>query len=392
MEANFAAIFAVLAIAIMAGFLPGFHPNSIGAVMVGAFGNAPWIPVALVILLGAHVSCEFFASIFMGVPDGDTEVSALPGVRMMLDGRGLEAARTVAFSVVASTALAIALTPLALSAMPILSSTIEPVAFWVLLFAAALLLWAEGKPAKIAKAVVVFALAGALGAITLQLSIKDALFPMFVGFFTIPGIFLSGHGKMKKVLQKDEALSLDFGAMILLGVLLGGLADLVPGISTPAQIAVFASLLVPLDDAKKFMALCSSIAASHAVFAISAAASIGAPRVGAVALAHGAEPITASNLPLLLAAFALAAGSGAYVLVVASKIAGKYIASIDFDSAGKLLSAYLVAAIFLAGGFAGILVLLCASAIGTLPIIWKIRRTHVMGGIIAPSIMRLAGA
>jgi len=391
MEAPIVVLALVLVFALFSGFLPGMHPNSIGAIMIEMFGGAPWLPIALMLLLGAHISCEFFASIFMGVPDGETAVSALPGVRMMMEGRGREAAMVVAFSVVAATAAAIALTPIANVTMPSLMAIIEPNTHWILIIAVAVLVGIERKPVKIAKAAVVFALAACLGQLAFSLQIKDALFPMFVGFFTIPGIMLSGHGKMAEVKQKEAKLKIDSGLLlpVAVGVLLGGLADLLPGISTPAQIAVFATLLIPIDDAKRFMALASSIAASHAVFAITAASSIGKARVGAVALANGIEPITAANVYILLFAFAIAVGAGAFVLLAASKWASRRMANIDFDSAGKLLAAYLIAAVFLVSGLPGILILLTATAIGCLPILWGVRRTHVMGGIIGPSVARL---
>lgn len=391
MEAPIVVLALVLVFALFAGFLPGMHPNSIGAIMVEMFGAAQWLPVALMLLLGAHISCEFFASIFMGVPDSETEVSALPGVRMMMDGRGREAAMVVAFSVVAATVAAIALTPVANVTMPMLMEIIEPNTHIILIFAAMLLIGVERKIGRMAKALVIFALAVALGQLAFSLQIRDALFPMFVGFFTIPGIMLSSHGKMIDVKQQEAKLAIDADLLIpiAVGVLLGGLADLLPGISTPAQIAVFATLLIPIDDAKRFMALASSIAASHAVFAITAASSIGKARVGAVALANGIEPINNANVAVLMFAFALAVGAGAFVLLVASKWAAKHIKDIDFDSAGKLLAAYLVAAVFLVSGLPGILILLTATSIGCLPILWGVRRTHVMGGIIGPSVVRL---
>ncbi len=385
-----------------AGFLPGLHPNSIGAIMAEVFPGAQWLPIALMLLLGAHVSLEFFASIFMGVPEGETAVGALPGVRMMMEGRGREAAVVVAFSVVAATIIAIAATPLATAAMPALMHFVEPNTLWVLAVAVLLLVGSErGKTtgsgalrerlAAIAKAFVVFALAATLGHLAFSMQIKDALFPMFVGFFTIPGIMLSGHGKMKEVRQEEGKVMVDAGllAPILLGVLLGGLADLVPGISTPAQIAVFASLILPIDEAKKFLALVSSIAASHAAFAITAAATIGKARVGAVAIANQIEPITSANVLGLLFAFALAVGFGAFVLIAAAKYASERMKDLDFGLAGKILAAYLVLAVYFVSGWIGIIVLLTAAAIGSLPVLWGVRRTHVMGGIIGPSMMRL---
>lgn len=410
MEAPIIAIAIAILVGIAAGFLPGMHPNSIGAVMLEVFGDAAWMPFALIALLGAHTAVEFFSSVFLGVPEANTAVGTLPGVRMMRQGKGREAAVVIGASILVATAVAVALTPLAQLAMPPMMEVISPNTLWLLGLAVVALLATEKRWGKIAKAALVFSLSAALGQIAFGLHIQDVLFPMFVGFFTLPSLLLAGHAadgeeKIEGIMQKDgkgadeqigakteraEGVSeLDFLPHICAGILLGALADFLPGISTPAQIAVFASLLVPLDEPKKFLALVSAISASHTVFAITAVDAIGKARVGAVALANSVEPITSANLPALLFAYMVATGVGVLALVAASKWASKRIGKLDFSLAGKILAAYLVLAVFFVCGWLGLLVLVSACAIGCLPIFFGVRRTHVMGGIIGPSMIRL---
>ncbi len=389
MEAPVLIIAIVLVVGIFAGFLPGMHPNSIGAIMLEVFGNAAWLPVALIVLLGAHTAVEFFSSVFLGVPEADTAIGTLPGARMMREGRGREAAVVIGASILLATALSIALTPLASHFMPKMMEIIEPNTLILLAIAVLALLATEKKTGKIIRAGSVFLLSAMLGQLAFDLQIKDVLFPMFVGFFTLPSILLSRHGKNTAVEQKDGKTSLDFWLPVLVGVALGGLADFLPGISTPAQIAVFASLFMPISDAKRFLALVSSISASHTVFAITAVDAIGKARVGAVALANSVEPITSANLPLLLFAYLLATGIGVLALLSAAKWASKKIGEVNFGAAGKILAAYLILAVFFVSGLLGLIVLFTATAIGCLPIFFGVRRTHVMGGIIGPSMIRL---
>ncbi|MDE1798609.1 MAG: tripartite tricarboxylate transporter permease, partial [Candidatus Micrarchaeota archaeon] len=392
---------------LLTGLLPGLHPNSAGAILIGALGSDPSLPFVLVFMLGMHAVLEFLPSIFLGVPDADTEISVLPGRRLFLEGKAAEAVMVCAVSAVLATAGALLLSPLTLSALPGIFSAVKPWTGWLLLAAAIALLVSEGKRknktgfekiGSIGLALAVFLLAAALGGMALAGPMPDPLFALFVGFFTMPSLLGVGEeagegtgGPARIKQQPLHLLKLDFLPYVLAGLLLGGLADLLPGISTPAQIAVFASLLVPIEDARHFLALVASIAASHAAFALTAAASIGVSRVGAVALASAVAPIRPADLPLLLGAFALAMGLGALVMIGLGQTLAKYWDKIDMKALGLLMAVYLVCAVGLTDGWLGLAVLGAASAIGLLPVLFGVRRTHVMGAIIGPSLLHAFG-
>ena len=178
---------------------------------------------------------------------------------------------------------------------------------------------------------------------------------------------------------------------ILLGVCLGGLADLLPGMSTPAQIAVFAAVLLPLGEPAAFLALVASIEASHTAFALTSSATVGVARVGVVAMVASISPIRPESLPLLMGMFALSVGVGALALLWIGKRAMAHWSSIDWTMLARLLSVYLVLAIFLNDGLPGVIVLASATAIGMLPGAWHVRRTHVMGALILPAMLHAFG-
>jgi putative membrane protein len=401
---------------LLTGLLPGLHPNSAGVILIQTFGPVAQLPVVLIILLGLHTVLEFLPSIFFGVPESETEVAVLPGRRMFFEGKAQEAVMICAVSAVLSAIGALVISPVAIVVLPSIFAIIHPLTGWLLALAVAALLLSEGKDGKkdeggrktngklkssvairarrVGLALVVFVLASALGALALGGPMADPLLAMFVGFFTMPSLLGMGEhagekkGESATIQHPVKMLKLDFLPYVVAGLVLGGLADLLPGISTPAQIAVFASLLVPIEDARHFLALVSSIASSHAALALTAAASIGVSRVGAVALANSIVPIQPTDLPLMMGAFVLSIGIGALVMMQVGKALSAYWKELDLVLLGRILAVYLVGVVALTDGMLGLAVLATATAIGLLPMWWGVRRTHVMGAIIGPSLMR----
>jgi putative membrane protein len=85
-------------------------------------------------------------------------------------------------------------------------------------------------------------------------------------------------------------------------------------------------------------------------------------------------------------AFLLSAGISAALLVLLSGYASRF-SRIDVKGLNACVLAYLVCAVAIISGAGGLLLLSTSAAIGVLPPLLGIRRTHVMGAIIIPSIL-----
>jgi len=376
----------VFLVGIITSLLPGLHPNSIGAILNPWLSSWPDWPFALVALLGVRMAMQFLPSILVGAPSGETGLSLLPGARMMREGRGLEAIMVCAWAVVAASAAALLLSPFLLPFFPDLFSFIKPWIGFLLVIASSVLIFSEGEVKKAGLAFVVFSLAGILGILTLNLPLLDPLFCLFVGFFTMP-IFLMPESvvRSKQKRKTFPAIALEILPFIALGVVLGGLADLLPGLSTPSQVAVFATLLVPLSVPAHFLALVASIEASHTAFAFSASAAAGVARVGVVAMADQMVPVQMQTLPSYLGVYALSVAVGAAALLLVGKWLIPRWGKLDWASMGRLIGIYLVFMVLLNDGPLGLVVMACATALGLLAVRFGVRRTHVMGSLIAPA-------
>ncbi len=371
---------------IFSGLLPGIHSNTVASVLSTLPIAPETFAYIIVAVLGAHLVFQFFPSIFLSIPDDTVVASVLPGHRLALSGRGRKAITVCVSSVLLAAGASALLLPVSLWLLPAAYSLVQPNIAIILVVASLFLLASEKEAKKIAAASVVFILAGLLGIATLRGAINDPLFPAFSGLFAASGILLSFTSSQAVPKQKSEKTKLDFLPFVAMGVLFGMLSDLLPGIAAPAQIAIFASVFLATDDARKFLALVSSIAASHAVFAFGALVSIGKARDGALAILNEIKPVMPSDLPVLVGIFILSIGVSSFLLMRLAKMADA-LQHLDLRTLNFAVLAYLVCAVAVISGAEGLLLLATSTAVGMLPPLLGIRRTHVMGLIIVPSIM-----
>ncbi len=101
---------------ILSGLTPGLHLNNFAAMLLAlspqllAWGLTPFQMAS--IILAASISQTFFdavPAVFLGAPDSETALTVLPGQRLMLEGRGIEAVRLSALGSASSVAVAILL-------------------------------------------------------------------------------------------------------------------------------------------------------------------------------------------------------------------------------------------------------------------------------------------
>ncbi|MEM4554558.1 MAG: tripartite tricarboxylate transporter permease [Candidatus Anstonellaceae archaeon] len=365
------------------GLLPGVHANTIAAIVASLPIEDSSVFYILAAVVGAHLAFQFFPSIFLSIPDESVVVSALPGHRMALEGRGLEALYVCASSLLAAAALAALLFPLAAAFFPLVYGFVKPNAALILAATSVFLIATEKEIRKIAAAFFVFALTGAIGIATLEGQINDPLFAAFAGLFAASGILLSFGATKPLPEQKQANVPLDYHWYIAGGVVLGMLSDLLPGIAAPAQIAVFATAILSLQDPKKFLALTGSIAASHTIFAFAANVSIGKAREGTIAIINQIYPVGIEQVPSAIGIILLSLALSSIIVMrlgkgMASRLSSKKL--------GLLVLAYLVVAVGIICGWLGLVLFATCTAAGLLPPLLGIRRTHVMGLIILPSI------
>ena len=377
----FLIIFALL-LGLLAGLVPGLHSNTLVSVILSLNIESVDLPFAIITMYAVYSIISFIPAVFLGIPDPTIVLSVLPGHRMAMQGKGLEALTIMVVSAIFAILACITLFPVSQFLYPIVFPIIEPYMLYILIVASAILLLRGKKPIF---SLLIFLLAGALGKQAFSLHLADPFLPLFSGMFAMAAIFtFSNHQLPHQKMPRKIDLSLIKFAF--LGVFLGWIADLIPGISSPAQVAAFASILLPFSGVA-YLATISSIGVSESIFAFSTASTLDKARIGAIAEASQLTSIADSLTPFL-GYFILGTAFACVLIYVFRNKIGE-ISKINFHILNAMLAIYLIAIVFLIDSFIGLGLFAVSSLLGYLCIRMNVERTTLMGAIIVPTILLL---
>jgi len=375
-------IILALFLGLLTGLIPGLHPNTLTSVLLSLNLESPDLPFAIIAMFAVHSIIAYIPSIFLGIPDPTVVLSVLPGHRMAMKGKGLEALTVMVVSAIFAVLICITLFPVSQQLYPIVFPAIQPYLFHILLIASAILVLRSRNPLG---ALLIFILAGIIGKQAFSLGLPDPFLPLFTGMFAMAAIFTYSNAKLpeQKLPNRIDLSLLKFAA---LGVFLGWIADLLPGISSPAQVAAFASIIVPFAGAA-YLATIASIGVSESVFAFSTASTLGKARIGAIAEASSITPIQDALLPYLSVFIIGIAFACILVYIFRPKIGE--ISKINFTIMNTMLGIYLILIVFLIDSLFGLMLFFVSTALGYLCIRLNVERTILMGAIIVPTILLL---
>lgn len=370
-----------LFIGALSGCVPGLHPNLISAVAVLQDIEYEKKAILIVSIYAGHLIFSYIPSIFFGIPDERTAVSVLPGQRMVQQGNGMLALKTMVVAALVSSVAAVLLIPFAMEFYPIAYSVVKPYIAHILILASAIFVFKTKNPIYSG---MVFLAAGVFGAHALRMEMSDPFLPLFSGFFAMGAILHYRKSEVPK--QKNRKIGFGILKFALIGVLFGGLANLIPAISSAAQVAALASLFIAFET-EAYLAAIAAINVGQFVFAFASSASIGKARHGVMVNLNEIINIE-GNMQMLLFYFLLGiAIAGLAVFLLRKKIS--MLANVEFSLFNKMLAAYLLLVVFLLDGFAGVMVFAIASLIGYFTIKLDVERTMMMGGIILPTMLLL---
>ena len=332
-------------------------------------------------IIPAHMIVSFIPSIFFGIPEQGTVISVLPGHRMTLEGKGLLALKTVILSILLATLISVIMFPISLDLFPTIYSLIQPYIKYIVLGLSIIFVVKTKNPIL---SLGIFLLAGALGYVSLHSNLEDPFLPLFSGMFAIPIILNYTYSTIKK--QNDPQLNKFEIRYVIIGVVGGFLSDLLPGISSPSQVATFFSIFMPINSLG-YLSTIASISTSQTIFALSTAASIGKARIGGVAWLEKFIDIRQNNFELLVFMFFSVAITCGIVYLMRKKIAS--IANMNLSKLNILLAVYLTSIIFILNGFFGLAIFVVSGLLGYLTVRIGVTRTNLMGAVIVPTLMLL---
>ena len=375
----------------ISGIIPGIHSNTIAQFFDSVISDPAFLGIAIISATSVYTVLSLLPSIFLCIPDSSTILSVLPGQRMLKEGKGLQAVNICAFSTIAALLISLALIPLFTFIIPSFYSVVRPVMAPALTIICAALILQEKKINKITGALLIFCLSGVFGLLLLSKPIlQEPLFTSFIGLFALSNLITTAKNiELPKQSPPNKSPVFEFLPIILAGVLLGSVADIFPALGSSAQMATFGTILTGADSGK-FLSLTTSVGISHTFSSIISLYTINKARTGSVAIIK--ESIGVPEFNTLILYFIVAVVSIAIsvvLLLFLSKYFIKLVNSVNHKILNTILCLYLIAAILLVDGLAGLFVGIVATAIGILPIILGVRRTHVMGFLLVPALIYL---
>ena len=401
---------------IISGLTPGLHLNNFAAMLLAVspqlmgYGLTPFHMSA--IILAASISQTFFdaiPAIFLGAPDSEVALTVLPGQRLMLEGRGIEAVRLSALGSSGAVLFALVMIiPLSWAASNYYAYLTKYMG--VLLLAIALMMiksemgpQIEGQGSLVhykykALAGMLFLTSGLLGTFAFQregliespLGLQaEVLLPLLSGIFGASGLLYSLSTGTDIPEQKESRIKLKPGPMAMAlfsGSLGGSVVAWIPGVSP--SVAAITARLGAMPGPEEFLVSIAGVNTANALFSLVALYVIGRPRSGAAAAIQELMDLDRTVLMEMMIIVVLVAAASYLACISIARLAGKAISRINYRLLCLIVLAFLASMSYAFTGLFGLFIFFLSTVVGLIAPIAGIHRTHAMGALMLPLIVR----
>ncbi len=392
-------IFMLLGILVgtLTGLMPGIHPNTVFVCMISMIalmGSAPTI-LLLVFIMALAVSntfVDFLPSIIFGAPDPSTALSVLPGHKLLLEGRGHEAIMLTVMGGLGVAVLTFLTMPLLIHIIPQVYPVIRPVLHILLIFVVVWMIATEKDWRGRVSAMVVFLLSGMFGVVSLNAFASGTmLFPSLTGLFALSTLLVSFYTR-SVIPHQDRTTEIpgDHRKGILIGWVAGWFAGMLPGVGA-AQAGVLAAQSLRAST-REFITALGGINTSNIMFTFIMFYVIGRTRSGAVwAISQLVDSITLWDMALMMLVGITTCFVSAIVTIGIARVLLNQIRRINYSTMSLAVMVLLVFMVLVLSGPWGMLAVLTGTFMGLLSILFRVKRSHLMGYLILPTILYFSG-
>ncbi len=368
---------------IITGIVPGIHPNTI-AILAGA---RPSFVVAAAL---SHTVSSIIPLVYLSTPAPDLVLASHPAAQLKAKGFGYEAVKLFCTGCLIGIICAALLTPVFILLLPLVRKTVQPYIAEILIATIMFLILYEKTLSRKVSALLVFFFAGILGLIALNSDINEPLLPLFTGLFGMPALLANlvttSTTKPQHATDIVRPSIIQITTAVIGSIFSVIFLTLLPAISV-SQSSVFATLFLRIKK-YNFLVLLGSIAALDYYFSLLFAALFARTRNGIYEIV-GPEQFALSSLPEYIAIMLFATAAATFfTLIIAKKIRN---VSMHQNKLSAIVIIFLMFMAYWFSGSAGILLLSVSAAIGILPILFGVSRTHLMGCLIVPYLVRVIG-
>ncbi len=380
------------------GLIPGIHVNLISMILISVSGYLLGITdvvslcVFIIAMSVTHTFLDSIPSIFLGAPDADMALGVLPGHRLLLEGKGYEAVKLTVIGSLLALIATLLLIPFMIPFVPRIYSFVQPYIGYILIFVVAYMILKEKKFSKIAWSSFVFFISGVLGIIVLGWNnLNQPLLPMLSGLFGISALVTSLSGDTKipeqKITESIEVGLFDKVKAISAAVFSGSLTGIMPGLGA-AQAAIIAMQIVGDIGVYAFMILLGGINTVNFTFSLVTFFTLGKARNGAVvAILEIIKEISLSQLLVFLFAALVAGCVAALLALFFARVFSNLIVKVNYRRLVVGIISFITLMVFYFSGIVGLLILVTSTAVGIIPGLLRVKRSHAMGCLLLPVIL-----
>jgi putative membrane protein len=378
---------------IFTGLTPGLHINLVAAILLSyspillAHINPICLVVFVIAMSVTHTFLDMIPSIFLGAPEEATALGVLPGHRFLLKGEGYTALKLAIMGSLGATILSILFFPIYLLTISFYPAIKDYIGYFLLAVIGFMIL----RERKKLWAVFVFVLAGLFGLIVLNMAnLNDPLLPMLSGVFGISTLIVSLNKRQSLPLQKPEqTVMLKKGTLtkaLFSGQLSGFVTAVFPGLSSSIAAVMSLQITRKLGD-NGFMVLIGSIGTANFIISMATLVAIDKARNGTiVAVQSLIKAFDVPTIMVFLCVTLITAGISVYLGLKIGKMFCRLVELVSYRKLVVGIIALIALMVALTSGCVGILILAVSTAIGIIPALAKVSRTHAMGCIMLPVI------
>ena len=383
--------------------------------MLAASGvPALYIAIAIVTSTISQSFLDIVPSIFLGAPDDATALAVMPGHRMLLDGRGIEAVRLSAagsgLAIVVSMLLIVPVSLIFLYAYPYMwgymALILAAISIFIILSNRSDSVFPEASERirKICHGALIFTASGFLGILAFAIEPGTGPDRKHRGADSIAAATIrplrctdAAHEHAERAcyppagaqrFQPSRDGDREIGRPR--HTVAGAMVSWFPAVSSGVATSITGMFAKQDDDSdRRYLIAVSGVNTSNAIFSLMALYVIGRPRSGAVAAAQEllGGMISFEGLILFLAVICVAGVLSYLLTLVAGGYAAGVFSRINYRWLNRGVLLFLASMCLLMTGVAGMAIFLMATAVGMAAHILNVRKTCLMGVLLLPCIL-----
>lgn len=372
------------------GLIPGIHINLLTATLISLNieNIEPNIQIIYVVSLSiTHTFVDFIPSVFLGAATEETINSVLPGHKYLLSGDGYKAVYLTLIGSSIGILSLVFVIPFIYFISQKLYFLIERMMGFILIIITIMLLKEDKK--RIYSSIMVFFLAGVIGAIALNANIRQPLLPLFTGLFGASTLIYSIN--KETIIPPQEINKPKIGIKELVNpaiktLFVSPISSFLPGLGS-SQAATFSSRMSKELKIKEYLILVGSINTLVIATSITTFYLLGKTRTGTASAIAELTQQTAINILEVAITIIIASIIAFFITKELSKIAARKINNVNYKMVSYMTLVLITLVVIRISSIEGFLIYVTSTSLGLYAIKENITRSHLMGSILLPTIL-----